>query len=149
MFSRVSLFTKGSGKNSKFNRIPWCHFGTFNDNNGFSTIRDELTEETVVANWSVRMSRHYNNEGAAIDIIGTLPTGPLDGVRVLVTVMNGNKITLDAAAGDFITIGANSSAAGGTVESSTPFSVLELVAHTSGGVDRWVATKAIGTWTLT
>ena len=146
---RISLFTNGNPNNANFTSISCCQFGTFNDTGGFSTFRDKYTMENVVANWSVRMSRHYHNDGAVGAINGTLPTGPIDGVRVRITCMTAQTIKLTAAAGDIICIGGSTSVGGGTVESNTPYSSLELVCIEQGGNDLWIATEALGTWVLT
>lgn len=146
---RVSSFTNGSANNANFTHISACQFGTFTDNNGFSTIRDEYTMENVTANWSVRMSRHYHNDGAVGAINGTLPTGPLDGVKLKITCMTAQTIKLTAAAGDKICMGATVSAAAGTIESNTPYSSIELVCIEQSGNDLWIVLNAIGSWTVT
>ena len=63
--------------------------------------------------------------------------------------MTAQTIKLTAAAGDIICIGGSTSVGGGTVESNTPYSSLELVCIEQGGNDLWIATEALGTWVLT
>jgi len=145
---RISSFNNGSANNANYTRIAACTFGSFDDSGGFSTYRDVYTMENVTANWACRGSRHYHNEGATGTIIGTLQAGPLDGYRIKATCMEEEIIRLDCGAGDYIVIGDETSSAGGTVESETPYSSIEFMVIEKGGADYWIAVNAIGTWTL-
>lgn len=128
-------------------RIAGCSIPTFTDS-GTGTIRDVYTQRTAIATpVTVRTSSEYNNAGAAGAVVYNLPAAVAveNGYKVRFVVAAAQNMVVTAAAGDVISNGVVSTAAGGTATSATLFSVLELMCLDA---TNWVATSQSGLWNL-
>lgn len=87
---------------------------------------------------------HFDNIGAAGTVIFSLPSVAA-GLSFGFLVSAAQTVRVAAAGSEQIAIGGTNSAAGGNVESNTPFSFIQVESH---GVGQWVASSSVGSWTV-
>lgn len=89
----------------------------------------------------------YNNTGAAENTVHTLPAASAGLVFVFINADNTYKTTINAVAGDYITIGGvGTSSSGGNAFSDTVYG--EAITLHAVDSSNWVATSLIGAWSV-
>lgn len=88
---------------------------------------------------------HFNNIGAGGAVTFTLPAAAA-GLRYGFLVAAAQTVEILAAGSDRIAYGTTNSAAGGNLQSSSPFSFVTIEAH---GAGQWIASSTLGAWTVT
>lgn len=110
-----------------------------------TVINDGFTWSEKTANFAAVVENGYFCNNA---LTATLPAsgGLVIGNTIIFYVDTGSPVIIQAGAGEFIQIGMNISASGGTATSNTRGSILELVYKVSDST--WHTISGPGSWTL-
>ena len=89
----------------------------------------------------------FDNGGAPGTVVFALPSA-VPGLRYSFVVVTPQMVAVMAGGGDSIAIGTGQGAAGGSVQSSDPYSFISLIVP-NGSPGQWVASGGLtGTWNL-
>jgi hypothetical protein len=106
-----------------------------------------LTTVTKATNYTVLAGdtgTHFNNNGASVDLIMTLPSAVAN-LNYGFLVAAAHYVRISVQAGQHIAIDFQNSLAGGYVRSNAPFSFLLIECHFNG---QWIASSMVGTWSV-
>lgn len=92
----------------------------------------------------VDSATQFNNATATADIVLSLPDAAA-GLWYGFAVFEPFYLKIEASGSDVISLGADSTAAGGYVRSNLPFSFITLQAHSAG---RWITSSVVGAWSI-
>lgn len=116
--------------------------GSVSGGNSAPSIVARVSAGTVYASGASNVT--YTNQGAAGGTTLRLPTAAA-GIRIECVIQAAQTLTVTAATGDTIRIGASVTAAGGSATCSTVGSSVSLRAINE---TEWVAVASVGSWTI-